>query len=197
MASSTPRNSARDERGEHEGEADVGDDHVAPPGARLAVDVALAAQRPGGRLEGDDERGGDDRRLHEEDRPPVEQLGEHAAERRTDRRADGAGQRPPPPGPLAGIGAGTMAPSTGSEPASSSVAPTPWTARATSSSVRLLAKPATSDETAKIADAGDDERQRADPAVEAGRPGPPTTATTRAYVVSTHDTPTIDVSNSP
>ena len=36
----------------------------------------------------------DDRRLDEEDRPPVEQLGERAAERRTECRADGPGQCP-------------------------------------------------------------------------------------------------------
>ena len=89
-----------------------------------------------------------------------------------------------------------MAPSTGSEPASSRVAPTPWAARATSSIVSDVAKPATSDAPAKIAT----------PATtsDSGRTlrwnratGMATSATTRAYVVSTHDTPTIEVSNSP
>ena len=93
-----------DEGGEHEGEPDVGHDHVAPPCAGAPVHVALPAQRPCRRVRRHDQGGGDDRRLDEEDRPPVEQLGEHAAEGRADRRSDGAGHRPPPPGPVAGDG---------------------------------------------------------------------------------------------
>ena len=88
-----------------------------------------------------------------------------------------------------------IVPSTGSDPASSRVAPTPWAHRAASRRARLLAKPATSEAAANTAT----------PATtsESGRTrlwrratGTATTATTRAYVVSTQETPTIDVSNS-
>ncbi len=41
------------------------------------------------------QRSGDDRRLNEEDRPPRERLGQHAAQRRSDGGTDGGGQRPP------------------------------------------------------------------------------------------------------
>ena len=130
------------------------------------VDVALAAQRAGGRLEGDDQRAGDDRRLHEEDRPPVEQLGEHAAERRTDRHADGAGQRPPPPRPAdpVRIGAGRWRRAPAASRRAAAWRRRPARHGRTSSSARLSAKPATSEAAAKIADA---ERRRA----TAGGPG--------------------------
>ena len=88
-----------DEGREHQGEAGVGDDDVAPARAGPAVQLALPPQHPSGGVGRDDKRGGDDRRLDDKDRPPVEQLGQHAAESRADSNADGAGHRPPPPRP--------------------------------------------------------------------------------------------------
>ena len=145
-------------------------------------------------LDGDDERGGDDRRLDEEDRPPVEQLGEHAAERRTDGRADRAGERPPPAGPtLARDDRDEHGQRAGEQQRGADA----LRARGRRAARRgSSANPATSEAAAKTAtpattsDSGRTRRcSRAT--------GTAVTATTRAYVVSTHDTPTIDVSNSP
>ena len=88
-----------DEGREHQGEAGVGDDDVAPARAGPAVQLALPPQDPSGFVGRDDKRGGDDRCLDDKDRPPVEQLSQHTAESRADRNADGAGHRPPPPRP--------------------------------------------------------------------------------------------------
>ena len=87
-----------DEGGEHESEPDVGEDLLAAADAGLTVEAPFRSDRT--RAAGssaDQERGGDDRRLHVEDRPPVEELREHAPEGRSDDGADSGRQHPPLP----------------------------------------------------------------------------------------------------
>ena len=148
MASSTPRNSAATSAANTRAKPMLATTTSRRRVSGPAVQLALPPQRPSGRVGRDDERGGDDRRLDEEDRPPVEQLGEHAAERRADSDADGAGHRPPPPGPPL---ASDDRAEHGERPGQQSVAPTPWTPRAASRNARLVATPATSEAAANTA----------------------------------------------
>ncbi len=88
----------RDQGREHQGEAGVGPHDVGAAGAPDPVQVRLVAQRPDVGLEGDERGGRRDRRLDEEDRPPVGELGEDTTERRPGRRADRGRGRPPSAG---------------------------------------------------------------------------------------------------
>ncbi len=136
MASSTPRNSAATSAANTSGEPDVGDDRRCAAWCPVStVDVALSAQ-------GCEPQARGPRR-----RAPAT-IG--AWTKKIARHANSWVSMPPSAGPIAAPTApasahhrrarlepsaatGTMAPSTGNDPASSSVAPTPCTARATRS----------------------------------------------------------------
>ena len=170
-----------DEGREDECEPDVGDDDVAPPGVGGAVDVAFAAQRA---------------RAAGSTATTTAPATIGACTKKIARQSKSSVRSPPSAGPTAvpiapasahhrrarlvpSSAGGTTAPSTGSDPASRNVAPTPWTARATSSIGSDDANPAASDADANTAtpattsDSGRTRRWRS-------ATGTATTATARA-----------------